>query len=354
MQNKKRIITYSEAINEALHQIMKKDKNVIVMGLGVDDPGGVFGTTKGLKEKFPKNRVFDLPTSENSFTGFAIGLALSGKKPIISHQRVEFSMLSMEQIINQAAKWLYMSAGKSSVPIVIRLIIGRGWGQGPQHSQSLEVLFSHIPGLKVVCPATPYEAKGMLIQSIQDKNPVIFFEHRWLHMTKGNVPKKIYNIPLGNSRVMKNGNDITIVSFSYMLIECLTINKILKDNKVNAEIINIHSLNPLDIKKIITSVKKTKIVLVVDNGWKNYGIGAEIIATINEKLNKNIRVKCDRLGVLSTPIPSTISLAKHVYPNRNTIIRKIEKMLNKRIKINKKYISKIPADQPDKSFLGPF
>jgi pyruvate/2-oxoglutarate/acetoin dehydrogenase E1 component len=354
MQNKQRIITYAEAINEAFEQVMTKDKNVIVMGLGVDDPGGVFGTTKNLIKKFPKNRVFDLPTSENAFTGFAIGLALSGKKPVITHQRVEFSMLSMDQIINQAAKWFYMSAGKASVPLVIRLIIGRGWGQGPQHSQSLEVLFAHIPGLKVICPSTPFEAKGMLIQSIEDKNPVIFFEHRWLHITKGYVPKKYYKIPLGNSKLIKIGKDITIVSFSYMMIECLRIHKILKENNISSEIINIYSLNPLEMNKIYNSVKKTKIILVVDNGWKNYGIGAEIIASVNEKLGKTMKILCERIGVLHSPIPSTRSLSKYSYPNKDTIIQVIEKLIKKKIKVSKKYNLTTPTDQPDSSFLGPF
>jgi pyruvate dehydrogenase E1 component beta subunit len=354
MQTKQRIITYAEAINEALEQVMTKDKNVIVMGLGVDDPGGVFGTTKNLAKKFPKNRIFDLPTSENAFTGFAIGLALGGKKPVITHQRVEFSMLSMEQIINQAAKWFYMSAGKASVPLVIRLIIGRGWGQGPQHSQSLEVLFAHIPGLKVVCPSTPFEAKGMLIQSIEDKNPVIFFEHRWLHITKGYVPKKYYKIPLGNSKLIKMGKDITIVSFSYMMIECLRIDKILKENNISSEIINIYSLNPLEMNKIYNSVKKTKKILVVDNGWKNYGIGAEIIASVNEKLGKIMKILCQRIGVLQAPIPSTRALAKYSYPNKDTIIQVIEKLIKKKIKVSKKYNLTTPTDQPDSSFLGPF
>ncbi len=350
---KKRIITFADAINEALSQSMQKDKNVIIMGLGVDDPGGVFGTTKDLIKKFPKDRVFDMPTSENAFTGFAIGLAISGKKPVISHQRVEFSLLSMEQIINQASKWFYMSGGKAPVPMVIRLIIGRGWGQGPQHSQSLEVLFSHIPGLKVVCPSTPFEAKGMLIESIKDKNPVIFFEHRWLHLTKGFVPKKMYSIPLNGPRLMKKGSDITIISFSYMLIECLTVCKILSDNNVKAEVMNICVLNPLSIKKIINSVKKTKRVLIVDNGWKNYGIGSEIFARLFENFTKT-KIICERMGIADSPIPSTISLSKYSYPTKFTIIKKIEKILKKKLIIKQKYISKIPSDQPDKSFLGPF
>ena len=169
---------------------MKNDKDVVLLGLGVDDPKGVFGTTLNLHQKFP-NRVFDMPTSENSMAGFALGLSISKMKPIIVHQRVEFSLLSIEQIFNQISKWYFMTAGKVNVPMVIRLIIGKGWGQGPQHSQSLETIFSHIPGLKIVVPSNAYEAKGLLLQSIRDPNPVIFFEHRWLHNTFQKYQKKI-------------------------------------------------------------------------------------------------------------------------------------------------------------------
>jgi len=166
---------------------MKRDKKIILMGLGVDDPKGVFGTTLNI-HKLLRKQVFDMPTAENGFTGFSLGLAISGYKPIITHQRVEFSLLSLEQIFNQIAKWFYMSNGKVNVPLVIRLIIGKGWGQGPQHSQSLESIFSHIPGLKVVSPHSAYDAKGLLINSIKDPDPVIFFEHRWLHETNSIVP----------------------------------------------------------------------------------------------------------------------------------------------------------------------
>ena len=177
--NKNRFIQYTQAINEALMQSMKLDKKIVILGLGVDDPKRIFGTTNNLIETYGKNRVFDMPTSENAITGFAIGMSLGKYRPVLCHQRVEFALLSMDQIINQAAKWFYMNDGQMSVPIVIRLIIGRGWGQGPQHSQSLESVFANIPGLKVVCPSSAYDAKGMLISSINDNNPVIFFEHRW-------------------------------------------------------------------------------------------------------------------------------------------------------------------------------
>lgn len=351
--SKKRMISFSQAINEAIFLSMKKDKNVLVIGLGVDDPKGIFGSTKDLNKVFPNSRVFDMPTSENSMTGFAIGLAILGKRPIITHQRVEFSLLSMEQIINQAAKWLYMSAGKKCVPLVIRLIIGRGWGQGPQHSQSLESIFAHIPGLKVVCPSDPYNAKGLLISSIEDNNPVIFFEHRWSYSNQGYVSKKYYKIPIGISRYISRGKDLTIITFSYMVTEALRVKKILLENGIKCEIIDLQSLRPLDKEKFLKSAKKTKNIIVLDNGLMPYGVSAEILATISENLKvKNYKIT--RLGIANAPIPSTVALAKFSYPNQFTIIKAIERMLKKKIKIASIYKTGINYDQPDKNFIGPF
>jgi len=348
----KRIQSFSKSINEALEQSMKKNKNVIIIGLGVDDPKGVFGTTKDLNKKFKKNRIFDMPTSENSFTGFALGVAIEGKRPVIVHQRVEFSLLSMDQIINQAAKWFYMSGGKKPMPIVIRLIIGRGWGQGPQHSQSLESIFAHIPGLKVVCPSNPYNAKGLLNAAIKDNNPVIFFEHRWLHETLGNVPKKYFELDLGKSRFINRGKDITIVSFSYTVLMSLKIKEILSKNKISSELIDLLSLRPLDTTKIINSAKKTNKVVIIDNGWMQYGVSAEISALINDKLGGKVKVL--RVGNADAPIPSTVSLAKFSYPTLKETLKKISKICKKKIVYKNTDIPNIPADQPDKSFLGPF
>jgi pyruvate dehydrogenase E1 component beta subunit len=259
----------------------------------------------------------------------------------------------MEQIINQAAKWLYMSAGKKNVPLVIRLIIGRGWGQGPQHSQSLETIFAHIPGLKVVCPSDPYNAKGLLISSIQDKNPVIFFEHRWCHGIKGYVPNKYYKIPIGKSRYVTRGNDLTIVTFSYMVSEAIRVHKILRENKIRVEIIDLQSLRPLDKEKFLKSAKKTRKILVIDNGLTKYGISSEILAIISENMKKNVYV-IKRIGVTDTPIPSTVALAKFSYPNQFTIIKEIEKLINKKIIITKNFKQDIRYDQPNKNFMGPF
>src|SRR5439155_14037220 len=222
-----RDLKFFQAINEALDLCMASDPAVYLMGLGVPDPKGIFGTTLGLKEKYGPARVLDMPTSENGMTGVAIGSALVGMRPVMVHQRIEFALLAVEQIVNQAAKWHYMFAGQMRVPMVIRLVIGRGWGQGPQHSQSLQSWFAHIPGLKVVMPASPYDAKGLLISSVEDNNPVIFLEHRWLHNTFGAVPEGVYRVPLGKARVLRSGKDLSFVAISYMVLEALRAAEIL-------------------------------------------------------------------------------------------------------------------------------
>jgi pyruvate/2-oxoglutarate/acetoin dehydrogenase E1 component len=211
-----RELTYAQAIQEGLSQAMEADPRVIVIGEGVPDPKAIFATTAGLREKFGSQRVFDMPLSENGMTGICIGAALSGIRPVMVHQRIDFSLLAMDQLVNNAAKWHYMFDGLASVPLVVRVIIGRGWGQGPQHSQSLQALFAHIPGFKVVLPATPYDAKGMLISAIEDNNPVIFIEHRWLHNIRDVVPTPGYRAPLEKARVVHAGDKITVAAFSYM------------------------------------------------------------------------------------------------------------------------------------------
>lgn len=341
-------ITYADAIKDALQTSIKNDKKVVLLGLGVDDPKGIFGTTKNLYNSFPNN-VFDMPTAENGFTGFALGLAISGFRPVIVHQRVEFSLLSIEQIFNQIAKWNYMSAGSSPAPIVIRLIIGKGWGQGPQHSQSLETIYSHIPGLKVVCPSSPQDARDLMISSIKDNNPVIFFEHRWCHNIKGKVNKKIKSSKIGKGKILCKGKHISLISFSYSIIECIFAAKILKKYGILCEVLDLRSLRPIDKKAILKTAKKTKKILIVDNGMKTFGVSAEILSIIYENL-KNIYV--ERIGVLDTPLPSSVALAKYCYPEHEEIIKKVCKIL----KISKKIIIKKNKnpDQPNSDFIGPF
>ncbi len=353
MPDKKRLIKFNKAINEAINLSMTKDKSVIAMALGIDDPKGIFETTINLSEKFGNKRVFDMPTAENSMTGIAIGVAINGYKPIITHQRVEFSLLSIEQIINQASKWSYMSAGKMHLPIVIRLIIGRGWGQGPQHSQSLENIFASIPGLKVICPSNAYDAKGLLISSIFDKNPVIFYEHRWLHNYSSFVPKKFYKLKLGKSNIIQKGKSISIISSSFMTTEVIKASKILKKYNIDAEILDLISLRPLDTATIIKTARKTKKILIVDNGWMKFGISSEIGTIITENLSENFKFKLKRIGLADSPIPSTRSLARYSYVSVEKIVNTVFLILNKNIKIKEKY-NKNFDDTPDNSFSGPF
>ena len=354
-----RKIKFFEAIKEGQTQLMLKDKNIIIMGLGVNDPKGIFGTTKNLNKIFGNKRILETPTSENALTGIAIGAAIEGLRPILTHQRVEFSLLSMEQIINQAAKWYFLSGGKYKVPIVIRLIIGKGWGQGPQHSQSLETLFAHIPGLKVVAPSNAFDAKGLLISSVKDNHPVIFFEHRWLHNTEDFVPKKIYSIKLGKAKIIKKGKDLTIVSFSETILQILRLKNFLQKIGISVEIIDLRTIRPLDKTTILKSVKKTKRLLVLDNGWKSFGISSEIISLVSENLLRSLKAEPIRLGLRETPIPSSRALAKYSYLNLNEILLSILKLTQRKInkKVKDKFLLKltpVETDVPYKDFKGPF
>jgi len=356
MKNKlRKSIIFANAINEGLEIALSENKKVYVMGLGVPDPKGIFGTTINLQKKYGKERVMDMPLSENGMTGVAIGTALGGLRPVITHQRVEFALLSIEQIVNQAAKWYYMNAGQLSVPLVIRLIIGRGWGQGPQHAQSLESWFSHIPGLKVVSPSTPFDAKGLLISSIKDENPVIFFENRWLHNTFGKVPQTSYSIPLGKAKIVKKGKDLTIISHSYMLLEALKCYNFFKERGVNIEVLDLRTLRPLDKISIVNSVKKTGRALVIDNGWLQYGISSEILSVIIEDAFKFLKSKPVRIGIEDVPCPSTRALSNYYYPRTIDIAKKINSMLKLKINLDPlKFSPDMHLDIPDPNFKGPF
>lgn len=355
----KRIITFSKSIHETLLELMKRDKKIFLIGMGVNDPKGTFGTTKDLDKIFGKDRAIESPTSENAVAGICLGAAIHGMKPIISHQRVEFSLLSMEQIINQAAKWNFMTANQVKINMVFRLIIGKGWGQGPQHSQSLEALFAHIPGLKVVSPSTPSDAKGLLVSSLKAKTPVIFFEHRWLHEIKGEVKKGLQSIKIGKAKVIRKGKDLTLISYSEGMLKLRRILPLLDKSKISAEIIDLRSLRPIDNKTILKSVKKTKRLIVLDNGWKTIGISSEIIALISENIEKKLKANPVRLALSDNPIPSTNSLAKFSYINFETLLDTISKVTKKKIntKIKNQFFKKINSmetDIPFKDFRGPF
>ena len=360
-RNKNRIISASQAILEATDQTLKKDKSLILIGEGINDPKGIFGTTSNLSKKYGKNRVIESPISENGITGISIGLAINNFKVLLIHQRVEFALLSIEQIFNNAAKSFYVTNGKHKVPIVIRMVIGRGWGQGPAHSQSFETIFSYVPGLKVLIPSAAYDAKGMLISAINDPNPVLILEHRWFHYVTGSVPKKSFYSDIEKPKIIKKGKHLTIVASSYNVYEIIFCSEILKKFDIFIEIIDLRVLRPLDIKPIIQSVKKTKKLIIFETGNKVYGIGAEIIASILEKNNNIFDLAPSRIGLPDSPTPSSRGLAKNFYPNSYDIMKVIMNQLNLNVEVKKKIINLLnnklhthDIDVPNPIFKGPF
>jgi len=351
----KKEYSFSEILNLTTIDLMKKYKNIVVFGLGVDDPKRIFGTTKGLVEKFGSHRVFDMPASENAMTGFGIGMSLNGYLPIMIHQRMDFFLLAIDQLINNAAKWKYMFGGQAYVKIIIRLIIGRGWGQGPTHSQNFQNLFAGIPGLKVFLPSFPSTARSLLVDAISSKDPVIFIEHRWLHNIKEKINLKIKLKKTEPIAVLKKGNDITIVSFSYSTIEIKKIYKVLSFNRISFEHLDINIIKPLKIEKIYNSVKKTGRLLLLDNSSHAIcSVSNDIISQLVIK-DKNIFKKSPITLLLpEIPSPSSFYLTKSFYHSSSNIIKNIEILVNKKIKFEKKIDFYKYHDIPDSNFSGPF
>ena len=349
-----RELKFFQAINEAIDLSMAKDPSVYIMGLGVPDPNGIFGSTLGLKQKHGDTRVLDMPTSENAMTGVAIGSALVGMRPIMTHQRIDFALLAAEQIVNQAANWYYMFAGKMSIPLVIRMIIGRGWGQGAQHSQSVQAWFAHVPGLKVVMPATPHDAKGLLIASIEDNNPVIFIEHRWLHNITSQVPEGLYRVPLGQAKVVREGNDVTIAAISCMTLEALQSAEMLAADGISAEVVDIRTLKPLDDALILESVRKTGRLLMADTSWKTGGFSAEIVARVAEQAFSDLKAPPGRVALPDCPSPTTRALANHYYPRAVHIVAMAKRMMGLPVEEPVIDTTSTLLDVPDPTFTGPF
>lgn len=319
-------LTFSKALNEATVQLMEQDERVFILGEGIDDPGGIFGSTAGLQKKFGKGRVLDIPIAENGMTGVAIGAAMAGMRPIFVHMRMDFLPMCMDQIINHAAKWNYMTGGRVNVPIVIRSIIGRGWGSAAQHSQALHALFAHIPGLKVVMPSTPYDAKGLLISAVKDGNPIMFVEHRWIYDCIGYVPEEIYTVPIGKGVVRKEGKDVTVVAISQMVYEAIKAAKVLEAEGIDAEVIDPRSLKPLDEELIFNSVKKTGRLIIADVACKTGGVGAEIACRVAESALSYLKSPVKRVNFPDVPTPNSPALEEAYYPNAQTIIKTVKEL----------------------------
>jgi len=316
-----RVLSYWQALAEGLTQAMEQDPSVFVFGIGVDDHKGIFGTTRAAFERFGPARVFDVPNAEGALTGIAIGAAAMGKRPVLVHPRNDFMFLATDQMINLAAKWRYMYAGSSQVPIVVRAIIGKGWGQGATHSQSLQALFGHFPGLSVVMPAVPSDAKGLILAALRARGPVVVLEHRALYETRGPVPEAPEPTPIGTAEVRREGRDVTVVATSLMVLEALRAADDLATRGIDVEVVDCRSIRPLDADTIVRSAKKTGRVVVADTSWVAFGVAAEVAALCADRAFGHLHAPVRRIGLADCPAPVSYALEPAFYPDRATIAR---------------------------------
>jgi pyruvate/2-oxoglutarate/acetoin dehydrogenase E1 component len=350
-----RKLKYVEALREGAADLMAADKNVFLIGLGVPGPTGIFGSTTGLIERFGADRVLEMPASENGMTGMILGASVVGMRPIMVHMRMDFAVLSMEPLINQAAKWHYMYGGKMKAPITVRMIIGRGWGQGPQHSQSLQAWFAHIPGLKVVMPTTAYDAKGMLISAVEDDAPVIIVEHRWLYGASGEVPEGLYRVPLDKAVVRREGGDVTIAATSYMTLEALSAADMLAQIGVSAEVVDLRSLTPIDTDTLFASVRKTGRLLTADTGHTSFGVAAEVTALAAQGVFSSLKAAPRMLALPHIPTPTSPALADLYYPVARDIAAQVLEMLGSDRQLPPPAPDKRKwMDVPDPAYTGPY
>lgn len=320
-------LTYAQALNDALREEMRADPRVFLMGEDIGHHGGIFRVTKDLIDEFGADRVRDTPISEAGFVGLGIGAALAGMRPVVELLFMDFALVAADQIVNQAAKLRYMAGGGISVPIVIRAQQGGGRGNGAQHSQSFEAWLAQVPGLIVVAPSTPADAKGLLKSSIRAGNPVMFIEHKMLYNTKGEVPDGEHTLPIGKAEVKRYGRDLTIVSYSRMLLFALEAAAQLEQNGIDAEVIDLRTIEPLDMETISESVKSTGRLLVVHESHANCGLGAEIVARVYEQAPFALMAPARRLGAKHVPIPVAEPLENAVLPQVSDIVNLAKEMV---------------------------
>ena len=317
---------YREALNEALREEMKRDSKVFLMGEGIAQRGGSYKVTAGLLDVFGPTRVMDTPISEASFVGAAVGAAITGMRPVVEIMFVDFTLLTLDQVINQAAKYRFMSGDKGKVPMVLRTQGGSGNGLAAQHSQSLEALFYHIPGLKLVMPSCPYDAKGLLKSAIRDNNPVIFLEHKMLYMKKGEVPQHEYTIELGKGDIKRQGKDVTIVAWSGMIGRCLAAAEKLAEKGIEAEVVDPRTLVPLDEELIIESVKKTGKLVIVQEAIRRGGVASDIASIVQEQIFSALKCPIKILAGKNTPIPYNQQLEKVCVPQEDDIVNVVREI----------------------------
>ncbi len=322
-----RSLTYAQAIREAHAQLLSNDPRVFVIGQGLWSPWYAGASLQNIDKEFGRDWILDSPVSENATTGAAIGAALAGMRPIVFHPRMDFMLLAVDPIVNQAANWSYMFAGQVNVPVVIRAVINRGGEQAAQHSQALQAMFMHVPGLKVVMPSTPYDAKGLLIAAVNDGNPVMYIDDRWLYDETGDVPEEMYSVPIGSAAVRREGRDVTIVATSYMAAQAVKAVETLEKRGVDPELIDLRSVKPWDRELVFTSVYKTGRLVVADAAWSTCGAAAEIVATVACEMFEYITAPIVRVTLPDAPAPMSARLEKAYYIGADSIVSAVEKSL---------------------------
>ncbi|WP_193188782.1 alpha-ketoacid dehydrogenase subunit beta [Nisaea sediminum] len=355
------VINMGTAIRDGLLEAARRDPSVIFFGEGVEDPGALFGTLKDIGKHIGHDRMIEMPIAENGLIGVAIGAALAGKRSVVTLQRVEFALLALEQILNNAAKMHYVSRGNHKVPLVLRMIVGRGWGQGPEHSQSLEAIFAHVPGLKVIMPAFAEDAKGMVTAAVEDDNPVVVIEHRWSHYTTSAVAEGYVHRPLDGPRTVRQGDGLTIVATSYMTLEAVRAADGLAEAGYPVEVLDLRVVRPLNLDPIVESVARTGRLLTVDTGFRMFGIGAEIASEVTSRCFDLLEAAPVRMGLPDHPTPSSRGLVRGFYPDAARIARTAGEMMGLEeatiSQVEEKILADrgdVPIDVPDPFFKGPF
>ncbi len=322
-----RTLSYAQAIREAHAQLLAEDPRVFLIGQGVRNPWYAGSSLQDLDKEFGRDRVIDSPVAENATTGAAVGAAIMGMRPIVFHPRMDFMLLAADPIINQAANWSYLFAGRIPVPLVIRAVINRGGEQGAQHSQALQGLFAHIPGLKVVMPSTAHDAKGLLVAAVNDENPVLYIDDRWLYEKQDEVPESLYSVPLGKAAVRRQGRHVTIVATSCMVHEALTAAETLCARGIEAEVIDLRTIKPWDRDMVFSSVGKTGRLVIADAAWVSGGVAAEVAATVAGELFHALQAPILRVCLPDAPAPTSSALEQAYYVGAKHIVVAVEKAL---------------------------
>lgn len=324
-----RTLTYAQAIREAHAQLLARDDRVFLLGQGLWSPWYAGASLKDLDKEFGRDRVMDSPVSENATTGAAIGAAIAGMRPIVFHPRMDFMLLAVDPIVNQAANWAYLFGGKVCVPVVIRAAINRGGEQAAQHSQAMQAMFTHIPGLKVVMPSTPYDAKGLLVSAVYDGNPVMYIDDRWLYEESGEVPEEMYRVPIGRAALRRSGKDVTIVATSYMAAQAAQAALTLAGRGIDAELIDLRSVKPWDKDMVFTSLRKTGRLVIADAAWRNGGVAAEIAAAAADEAFDALLAPVVRVCLPDAPAPMSAPLEHAYYLNAESIVAGVDRLMGR-------------------------